>query len=683
MITFPILIDIYRQQDGRVTLVERISLTEPGSYSIGRLPESDVVLESVQASRSHAFLHATAEGIEVEDRDSKFGTFIGQRRIEREPWTGDAPVRIEPYEFHLVRSPSRPEPVRGQPGAPVPIPGSREHVTNPRTEIRASEKSAKEAEIAQSFPRSVLKGETVAMNDIRASGYLLRECDYLAIGGGLGSFTWVDSLRCFGVPKSAIIAIGVHQWDPNDPNDLPRPYENYSRLCSNSQIPGHERLRSNSISTPDNIWGFPGYASRETWRELKQFKFGGLRHILQVFGEPTTAETYTPRSGDVFRSLDREARRIGWRDICLGGRALSMRKTEDGRFAVAVRLQEEHARDGERDKIIVARHIQLATGYPAYRTEDDIFKFNQRHSEEKRAFKAYDPHDEVYYNLEHSRQPATVVIRGRGIVASRILQRLYEARARNNNIKIYHQVRTALGYNGGMKYRSARRPVFNHTEIQPFNWPKSCWGGDMRTLVQDAPPQQRSEILVRLGGTSTAERQDWQNIVLEGIAGGWYRVVAGRLDIKELTGPKENRKITMVYSGADASFPRETQVDYVIDCIGLIGDVANSAFLKDAIDTYRLPRNRDYTKKDQPQLGLEVTNDFELQGMRNGPGRVYASGQITGHGPFAAVDSFLGLQYCALRSVDHLNSLGAPNVSNFGPLKSFGQWIRWCTNSPP
>lgn len=685
MITFPILIDIYRRQDGRLTLVERISLTAPGCYSIGRLPESDVVLESVQASRKHAFIHVTSETVEVEDRGSKFGTFIGHQRIEgREAWTGDAPVRIDPYEFQLVRRPAQPEAAGGRPGtaAPPAAPGQVIE-TDPRTALRAREQSAREAAQAQAFPRTVFRGPTVSINDIRASGHLLRECDFLAVGAGIGSFIWIDFLRCFGVPKGSIITVGVHQWDPSDPNDLPRPYANYRRLCANSQIPDHERLRSNSISTPDNIWGFPGYASRETWKELKQFKFSGLKYIFQVFGEPGTAETYTPRSGDVFTSMDREARRIGWPDMCLGGQVLSLRKTDDGRYAAAVRLQEQHARDGVREKIIVARYVHIATGYPAYRAEDDIQKFNHRYFEEKRAFKAYDPHDEVYYNLEHSKQPATIVVRGRGIVASRILQRLYEARTRNSNIRVIHQVRTAIKFDGGSKFRSARRPVFNHTEIQPFNWPKSCWGGNLRTTLESASPQQRSEILTRLGGTSTAERVDWKRIILQGIAEDWYRIVAGRLDIKDITGPKENRKIVMAYSGPDSSFPREVHVDYLIDCIGLIGNIANSEFLKDAIDTYQLPRNRDYTKPDQPQLGIEVTNDYEIQGLRNGAGRVYASGQITGHGPYAAVDSFLGLQYCALRSVDHLYSLGAPNVSSFGPLKSFGQWIRWCINSPP
>ncbi len=46
--------------------------------------------------------------------------------------------------------------------------------------------------------------------------------------------------------------------------------------------------------------------------------------------------------------------------------------------------------------------------------------------------------------------------------------------------------------------------------------------------------------------------------------------------------------------------------------------------------------------------------------MSNGPGRVYASGVMTLGGPNAAVDSFLGLQYAALRSVEDLAAQHAP-----------------------
>ena len=68
--------------------------------------------------------------------------------------------------------------------------------------------------------------------------------------------------------------------------------------------------------------------------------------------------------------------------------------------------------------------------------------------------------------------------------------------------------------------------------------------------------------------------------------------------------------------------------------------------------------------------GLAVNNSFEIAGLQNGRGRVWAAGVVTASGPYAAVDSFLGLQFAALRSVDHLGALRAPGVSRFGPLRS-------------
>ncbi len=74
---------------------------------------------------------------------------------------------------------------------------------------------------------------------------------------------------------------------------------------------------------------------------------------------------------------------------------------------------------------------------------------------------------------------------------------------------------------------------------------------------------------------------------------------------------------------------------------------------------------------------------IEIPALRNGSGRAYAAGQITLGGPQPGVDTFLGMQYSALRSVDHMAVLGAPNVSLFGPLRSFSQWIKWCKNATP
>ena len=69
--------------------------------------------------------------------------------------------------------------------------------------------------------------------------------------------------------------------------------------------------------------------------------------------------------------------------------------------------------------------------------------------------------------------------------------------------------------------------------------------------------------------------------------------------------------------------------------------------------------------------------------MSNGPGRVYAAGAMVLGGPFAPVDSFLGLQYEAMCAVSDLTTLHAPGLRRLGPMRSFGQWTRWARGVHP
>ena len=115
-------------------------------------------------------------------------------------------------------------------------------------------------------------------------------------------------------------------------------------------------------------------------------------------------------------------------------------------------------------------------------------------------------------------------------------------------------------------------------------------------------------------------------------------------------------------------------VDYVIDCTGLVAGLERSPLLHDLTSTYDLPRN--------PMGRLHVSNDFEVESMRNGESRMYAAGAPTLGGPFAAVDSFLGLQYGALRSVDHLGGVSR-QVKPLRGLRSINQWQRWARGVSP
>ncbi|HMN51021.1 MAG TPA: FHA domain-containing protein [Xanthobacteraceae bacterium] len=681
MIRFPILLDIYQRGEGPLKRVERISLPEVGDYAIGRTDDNQIMLDAPEVSRRHAMLVVREDGMAVADRGSTNRTYIGDAEVDQEKWDGALPIRIAQFEIHLVQSSvlEKPKPA-ADPGstrvveqagaattaAPAPKPAKRDESIEFAIGGKSDSKELR-------FPRNIFTSEMVNAQEIKSSEYFAGEVMYISVGAGLGSFVWADHLRIFGVGAGSIRAIG----------DDVIPYANYQRLCRNSQIPPHERLRSNSQSTPDNIWGFPGYASRETWRDVTSFRFGGFKHIFQVFGEASLAQTYTPRSGDVFKSIDREAQRINWREIFTAGRVLGIRKTNDERYAVAYRVPEDQARGGSRERIMIGKFLHISTGYPATRFTEDLQAFKARYPEESRVFNAYENHEVVYRALVSDQRPVGVVVRGRGIVASRIIQRLFECRDKNKNITIIHQMRNPVGRNEGLKYGRTRRYTYNNIENQGFNWPKSTWGGQHLRETERASPEERSKIYDAIGGTTTADRRDWRNIIQLGLGDGWYKPVFGHFETLELVKTDQGTKIQMKLKGAKGAPPTEVLADYVVDCTGLIGDVTHSPCLKDLLETYKLPRNEIFGGPKPAYGGIFVTPDFEIPGMRNGTGRTYAAGQITARGPMPGVDTFLGMQYSALRSVDHMATLGAPEISLFGPLRSFGQWMRWCTGRAP
>lgn len=491
---------------------------------------------------------------------------------------------------------------------------------------------------------------------LRQTGLPLEEATYLAVGGGIGSFIWVDHLLIHGVDPTQVVAIGFEA----------TPYARCRRLCHNSQIPDHERLRSDSGGTPDNIWGWPGYAVREMGHDLKRGRLShAARLAWQISGEPVLAEPFTPQAGLVFAALDREVRRIGWSDIWRFGRVRAIRKTDDGRYVVIYSPTKVLKR---RPKLIVTQYLHLALGYPRLRFLPDLQTYRQQTGDLKRFVNAYEEHDHVYECLRA--HGGTVLLRGRGIVASRVIQRLNEEYTHNPNIRILHLMRTPRP--AGPRYKLTRRCTKNHFDHQPFNFPKSCFGGDFRFTMEQADDRQRAELIDLWGGTTTAKRGPWERVIETGLKEGWYQIRFGRVARVEPT----NGNLTAVLQGYSA-WREEThlQADFIIDATGLDPKPERNPLLQDLLQTYRLPKNR----KQQ----ISVTNDFEIAGLRNGAGRVYASGIMTLGGPFAPVDSFTGLQYAAQQSLANLIRLGAPGVRRLGPVRSVLQWLRWVAGVSP
>jgi pSer/pThr/pTyr-binding forkhead associated (FHA) protein len=605
-----------------------------------------MLLNSTEVSRFHALIDWEQDQLVVVDQGSVNGVSVNGQQLTRSILNSGDILKIGPYAITLtfgavIAAPVTvvPSTIQFNPNTNLPDPSLRP--AQPVTPFGSN------------FPPPVFQNELVSVQAVHATGKPVEECDYLALGAGLGSFAWVDLLRISGVSANKIMALGLEG----------EPYARYKRLCLNSQIPLHERLRSNSDSCPDNIWGWPSYALRESWHDLIKGKLdGAMKYLWQVFSEPTFAETYTPRAANVFDSIDREAKRIGWDKIYHYGRVRGIRKTEDGRYCVAYSRQ-----GGGNHAFVITRYLHLATGYPAIQFLPDLQAFREKYQDFKTVVNAYEEHDHVYQQLEQ--KGGKVLIRGRGIVASRVVQRIYEARKRNKEITVLHLMRSPKPQ--GNKFQKATRTVKNHYEFQPFNWPKACWGGELRVMLEKATPEERKGLLSDWGGTTTADRQDWQYMTEQGLREGWYKIEFG--EVQKVERDAQNRTITYIQ---EKSFGQMTlDADFIIDATGLDAKVEASPLLEDLVKHYKLPLN---------YLGrLVVANNFELPEMRNGNGQMYASGAITLGGPYAAVDSFLGLQYSALVALDGLSAARAVGVHRLNVFSSFGQWLKWVLNQSP
>jgi pSer/pThr/pTyr-binding forkhead associated (FHA) protein len=505
-----------------------------------------------------------------------------------------------------------------------------------------------------------MNGAQLAENDLRQwchqGGYSLIEKDYIALGGGLGSYIWVDLLRIWGVNANRIMAIGLQE----------NPYTRYQQLCLNSQIPPYERLRSNSDSCPDNIWAFPSYAWREAWHNLTQGNMGKvIGYLWQVFSEPDLSETYTPKSQNVFDSIDRETKRINWEQIYQYGSIRAIRKTDQGRYAIA------YSKGKGNYGFALGTYTHLALGYPGIRLLKDLAEYRQKTKDEKSVVNAYEPNNHVYETL--AQNGGKVIIRGRGIVASRIIQRIYETiqKTGRKDISILHLMRSEITQ--GHKYGMSKRLTKYNQELQPFNWPKACWGGDLRLVLEKASDPERKKLLDQWGGTTTADRKDWQKMIEKGLKEKWYQMRFGKV-IEVEKNPHGDGTITS-FEDLELNGITKLEARFIIDATGLEAKIQELPLIYDLQKTYNLDLNSSER--------LAVTNDFEIKKMSNGRGKMYASGVMTLGGPYAAVDSFLGLQYCALCAVDSLTRLKAPELKYLNGISSLIQWWKWVVNQSP
>ncbi|MDY7099697.1 MAG: hypothetical protein S0880_00780 [Actinomycetota bacterium] len=481
---------------------------------------------------------------------------------------------------------------------------------------------------------------------VAAAGIPIVDVPVVTIGGGIGSFVLADMLRISGVPIDQIAVLTT----------LEQPWATYEYLARVSQIPAEERIRSDSAGMPDNIWGVPSYALIEAWREKT------LAPLWAVATEPVFGDYWTPRASTVFRGLAREMERIGWsRMLHRGNVRLVRRRHGGGYFSV---LTPPAGTSATRRVAYRSRFAHIAVGYPGLRFLPDLQEYRERTGDRARVVNAYEPHEHVYESLLN--RGGTVMVRGGGIVSSRVLQRLMEDRMHKGaQTHIVQLLRTYVeGSHGSGPFM--RRKGGDGFAYQGFNWPKSSWGGQLRVRLERLDGEQRKALYDQMGGSNTPKRKLWQQQMAQSRAEGWYSAVQGV--VTEVQPTPDGRIVTRIRS--ENGLRSELVADHIIDATGLEADIEEHRLLADLLRHGGAGRN--------PLGRLDVTRSFEIIGTRAEPGRLYASGSMTLGGPYSPVDSFAGLQYSALKIADDLAGLGF--TRRIGVARSIGQWWRWAQN---
>ena len=379
--------------------------------------------------------------------------------------------------------------------------------------------------------------------------------------------------------------------------------------------------------------------------------------------EPIFAEYFTPRAGQVYESVDREVARIGWSSMLDHGYVRMVRKRNGGGYFVI--LTPPPGTTATKRVAYRCSYVHLAVGYPGVAFLDDLQAYREKYQDFCRVVNAYEPHPHVYEEL--LRRPCTVLVRGSGIVGSRILQRLIDDHEKNGaQTRIVHLFRNYIDGPQGDSARF-RRPGKNGFAYQAFNYPKAAWGGQLRPKLAGLEGDARNELLDLMGGTNTAPRADWKEQIARGMKAGFYEQQIGSV---ESVVPSEDGDTIVTTVTNKQGDSRQIAAQFIIDATGLLARLSEHRLMADLLEHCGAGEN--------PKRRLDVEPHFEIRGTASEPGRMYASGSMTLGGYYAGVDSFLGLQYAALHIADDLarNGFG----KRIGVGRSLGHWWKWMRN---
>jgi hypothetical protein len=255
-----------------------------------------------------------------------------------------------------------------------------------------------------------------------------------------------------------------------------------------------------------------------------------------------------------------------------------------------------------------------------------------------------------------------VMVRGSGMAASRLLERLVEDRQRHRrDVHIWHVVRSWP--DSATEKQAPSRPTAFGFSHQSGSYPKAAFGGQIREEIRGiASEDERLEAIAALGATSVPHRRDWVDLMAGARAAGWYDAVVGEISSLTQDGGKVVASV-----GLKNGKHMNIAVDHVVDATGLESDAAVHPLIADLLAFSPVTVNG--------LGGLRVDARFRVIGGESGDGRMFASGETARGGFYGPVDSFTGLQQAALTIADGLADAGIGH--HLTPLRSARGWMRW------
>lgn len=290
------------------------------------------------------------------------------------------------------------------------------------------------------------------------------------------------------------------------------------------------------------------------------------------------------------------------------GKVRMIRRRAEGGYFVVFTPKGHNAR-----VIYRTQFVHVAVGYPGIKMLKDLQEYKVKNRDLSRVVNAYEDHSHIYSTL--AQQPGTVLVRGSGIVASRVLQRLLDQHESGRPLKVVHLFRNYV-YGPQKTPSTGTRSGKNGFAYQAFNYPKAAWGGQLKDRLLASSEQTRADLIKQTGGTNTAPRKSWTDQLHRCQKQGSYVQLIG--EVKDIH-PVEGQGIRTKVEGANG--PISVDADFIIDGTGLEAGVDRDRLLTDLISSGGARKNT-FGK-------LQVTPAFEVEGTGTRLGKVYASGAMT------------------------------------------------------